>query len=110
MTKRSLDVLLQLVADSHRREVIQQLRSEANGKTMIDDLVDAMCDSGSGTDEQTIEREQLLIQLYHAHLPKLADHGIVEFEPGNRTVRYQPDEQVETVLDSLPVERPVAHP
>lgn len=110
MTKRSLDELLQLVADRDRRLTIQQLRRGASGITKIDDLVDAMLDRGSGTDEQTIEREQLVIQLYHAHLPKLADHGIVEFEPDNRTVRYQQDEQVETVLDSLPGELPVAHP
>lgn len=110
MTERSLDTLLQLVADRRRRQALQHLRQEANGKTTIDDLVDAMRDRDSGADGQTIDGEQHAIQLYHTHLPKLADYGVVDFDPENRAVRYQPDEQIETVLDSLPDELSLAHP
>jgi hypothetical protein len=35
----------------------------------------------------------------------LIDHGVVEFEHRSGAVRYHPDEQVETVLDSL-IEEP----
>lgn len=108
MTTRSLDTLLQLVADRHRRQAIQQLRKEANGETTFDDLVDRLLGDESLTDDHTTHREQLAIQLYHAHLPRLADHGVVEFDPENRAVRYQPDEQIERVLDSLPDELAVA--
>lgn len=69
-----------------------------------------MHNGGSVTDDQTTDREQLAIQLYHTHLPRLADHGVVEFDPENQAVRYQPDEQLETVLDSLPDELSLAHP
>lgn len=109
MTTRSLEALLGLVADRHRRRTIQQLRKEADGETTLDDLVDRLLGDASFTDENTIAREQLANQLYHAHLPKLADYGVVEFDPETRAVRYQPDEQIETVLDSLPDELSVAH-
>lgn len=110
MTTRSLDALLQLVADGHRRQAIQQLRQETDGEATIDELVDRLLGDESRSDDNTVDREQLAMQLYHAHLPKLADHGVVEFEPENRSVRYQPDEQIETVLDSLPDELSAAHP
>ena len=110
MTERSLDALLQLVADRRRRQAIHHLRHEANGKTTIDELVDRLHNGGPDADDQLTDREQLTIQLYHAHLPKLADHGVVEFEPENRAVRYQPDVQFETVLESLPDELPLARP
>lgn len=105
MTNHSLDACLQLVADRHRRRVIHQLRHEANGVTSVDDLVDQFYCSGSeATNGPLQDRGKLVIQLQHTHLPKLADHGIVEFEHRNGAIRYRPDEQVEKVLDSLPGE------
>ena len=111
MTNHGLDACLQLVADRHRRRVIHHLRREANGATTFDDLVEQMhrraSDSNDGPPQ---DREELSIQLHHNHLPKLADHGVVDFEHSTGVVRYHPDEQVETVLDSLPGERSLPNP
>lgn len=110
MTERSPDTLLQLLADRRRRQAIHHLRHEANGQTTIDGLVDRLHNGGPDVDDQPTDREQLAIQLYHTHLPKLADHGVVELEPKSGAIRYQPDEQFETVLDSLPGEPPLPSP
>lgn len=102
MTDHSLDACLQLVADRHRRRVIHHLRHEASGTATFEDLVDQVyrqdsgCESGSPRD-----RRELVIQLQHVHLPKLTQHGLVEFDRRSGTVRYLPDERVESVLDSL---------
>jgi hypothetical protein len=105
MTNRSLDACLRLIADRHRRRIIHHLRHEANGTTAFDDLVDRMHrrapDAKAGPPQ---DREALAIQLHHSHLPQLADHGVVEFDHRTGVVRYHPDEQIETVLDSLPEE------
>jgi len=45
-------------------------------------------------------RRELSIQLRHTHLPKLASHGVVDYNQEAETVSYQPDEQVEVVLDA----------
>jgi DNA-binding transcriptional ArsR family regulator len=108
MTTRSPDALLSLVADRHRRQALQQLRKDTDGETTIDDLIDRLLGDDSLANATTVDREQLAIELYHAHLPRLADHGVVEFDPESRAVRYQPDEQIETFLDSLPDELSVA--
>lgn len=110
MKERSLDTVLGLVADRDRRQAIQHLRHEADGDTSVDDLVDAVADGRSDGNDQTTHPERLAIQLYHTHLPKLAEYGVVEFDPGRRAVRYRADEQVERVLDSLSDELPLAHP
>jgi hypothetical protein len=86
------------------------LRQEANGVTTFDDLVDQVSSRVSESGSDTVQdRERLALQLQHTHLPKLADHGVVEFEQSSGVVRYNPDAQVETVLDSLPgeVSRPI---
>lgn len=62
------------------------------------------------TNDRTSDPGQLANQLYHPHLPKLADHVVVDFDLGDRTVRYQSDAQFETVLDTLPDEPSLAHP
>lgn len=108
VTERNLDTLLQLAADRRRRQVVHYLRHEPNAKTTIQDLVDRMQIDGSDGDDHSTDREQLAIQLYHNHLPKLAAHGVVAFEPENQAVRYQSDEEFERILDALPEELPLA--
>ena len=105
MTIHDLDRCLQLLADQHRRRIIYYLRHEATGPTTFDDLVEQISSRASDSKNGPPRgREELAIQLRHTHLPKLADHGVVEFEHTTGAVRYHPDEQVETVLDSLPGE------
>ncbi|GAB6861848.1 ArsR family transcriptional regulator [Haloplanus litoreus] len=107
----SLDACLELVSDRHRRRVVHHLRHEADGATTLEDLAEQLhsegCDGKSGS---LRDREQLAIQLHHTHLPKLAEYGVVEFELGSGAVRYQPNEQVETILDSLPTEASPPNP
>ncbi|MFB6201942.1 MAG: ArsR family transcriptional regulator [Halorhabdus sp.] len=105
MTNHGLDACLPLVADRHRRRVIQCLRHESTGTTTFEALVDQVHSLGSDSSNgPRRDREELAIQLRHTHLPKLADRGVVEFDHRTGVVRYHPDEQLETVLDSLPEE------
>ncbi|WP_049967545.1 DUF7344 domain-containing protein [Haloferax prahovense] len=111
MTTHSLDACLRLVAHGHRRRIIHHLRHEATGATTFDDLVDQMHRRASDTKNgPPQDRDALAIQLYHTHLPKLADYGVVKFEHRSGAVRYQPDEQVETVLDSLSSDQTLPNP
>ncbi|WP_336339662.1 DUF7344 domain-containing protein [Haloarcula brevis] len=111
MTTHSLDAWLQFVDDRHRRRIIHHLRHEATGTTTVDELVEQFHSSGSDSkDGPAQDREALAIQLHHVHLPKLAEHGVLEFEHRSGSVRYTPDEQLETVLDSLPEEVSLSTP
>ncbi|SDN20144.1 hypothetical protein SAMN04487949_3647 [Halogranum gelatinilyticum] len=102
MTTHSLDACLRLVADRHRRWIIHHLRHEATGTTTVDELVEQFHSSDFDSKNVPLQdRDAFAIQLHHIHLPKLAEHGVVEFEHRSGAVRYHPDEQVESVLDSL---------
>lgn len=105
MTDDRLDAYLRLVSDRDRRRVIRFLRHEADGRVAVDDLVDQLRGGGPVTtaDPRT-DRDPFPIELVHIHLPKLADQGVVDLDLQRGTVRYQPDERVEKVLDSLPEE------
>lgn len=105
MSPRDLDTLLQLVGDKRRRRTIRHLCEESEGLTTIDELLDAIRENGSGTND----RDQLAIQLHHVHLPKLSEHGVIDFDPESGTIRYRPDTEIETLLDSLAAEPSPTH-
>lgn len=105
MSSLSLDACLNLIADRDRRRLIQHLRQNGNEETAIDTLVDQLNGSAQApAEDRPPDRSQLTTQIHHIHLPKLAEYGVVEYEPERGTVRYSSNEQVEAVLDSLPEE------
>lgn len=105
METTHIDTYLKLFSDSQRRRIVQQLRDETAGETTVEDLADYLHERES--DPLTAarpDRDHLSLQLIHNHLPKLDQHGVVDYDRENKTVRYQPASQVETVLDTLPTE------
>jgi len=111
MSGKSLDACLALVADRRRRRLLEHLRHSGEGEMPVDDLVDRLHQAGpDGADARRMDRDRLAIQLNHCHLPKLADHGIVEHDRDRGTTEYRPDEQIEAVLDGLPEEPSLTDP
>jgi DNA-binding transcriptional ArsR family regulator len=111
MNGDSLDACLGLVADRHRRRLLEHIRHEGDGEVRIDHLVDHLSRAEpAAAGDRRPSRDQLAIQLNHVHLPKLADHGVVEHDRERGTIEYRPDEQLEAVLDGLPEELSFANP
>ena len=70
-----------LLGESRRRYLLYQLMGEAYGN--IDDLAlqIAAWERGTPTDAVSEEaQEKVCISLVHAHLPRLADHNVVEYD------------------------------
>lgn len=105
MSTTHLDTYLKLISDRQRRKIIRHLRDETAVTTTVADLLEQLHDGESAplTVERS-DRDQLSIQLIHNHLPKLDEHGIIHYDRENKAVRYQPDEEIETVLDALPTD------
>lgn len=101
MNGDSLDGCLELVADRHRRRIIQHLRNVTEREVLIDALVDCLHDGRPISAADRRARTQTAIQLHHDHLPTLEYHGVIEYEADREVVRYRSDEVVESILDSL---------
>lgn len=89
--------LYDALANARRRQALRVL-CESDAPLALADLareVAAREESGTEASDEAIERVQ--ISLYHVHLPKLEESGVVEFDPSQRTVSL-----AET---SLPIER-----
>lgn len=101
MTSDPLDSHLHLVADRDRRLVLECLCRDDDGQRTFEELVDHLHERDPESSDERRDREGVAIRLQHSLLPKLADHGVVEFDHRSGSVRYQPDESVEALLDMI---------
>lgn len=78
--------IFELLANSRRRLALQYLRSRV-GAVPLGDLADQIALwEGEHTQAQS---ERISICLVHLHLPKLADAGIVRYDPTQETVELE---------------------
>lgn len=89
----SMDQLLDTLASSYRRHVVRELAGDEE-PLAFDRLVERAVETTDG-----IERNDARIALYHVHLPKLVDSGVVTFDRDAETVASGP--QFPMVASSL---------
>ena len=98
----STKALFGLLSDSRRRDAVRYLVARQH-EVSLDEL-----SAGIATRENPPSRQRLArisIDLHHVHLPKLADVGIVHYDPESGTVEpLAPASQLEPLLDGLDVD------
>lgn len=85
-TDTSLDTLLQTLCHSYRRRILRAVADQAPRKE--EELISEAFDFDV-LDEA--EAERMRIELYHTHLPKLAEGGYVDWSPESETIRRGPN-------------------
>lgn len=75
------------LSDANRREILRYMASSGD-KTQIGSIVDhLLSDAETVTEEQ---RQRVLAQLHHVHLPKFADADILRWDRDAGTVSLRP--------------------
>jgi len=70
--------LFDLLADGRRRAVLRYVL-ERSDEVRLEELSEEVANGETGSTGEL--PEQLSIELHHAHLPKLADAGLVRYDP-----------------------------
>lgn len=96
----SVDDVLGVLAHPMRREVIRFCTERQVDQTDLDAIVDYL-DGETGWADEAVDRDQLKLRLHHLHLPKLADGGLLEFDPRSGQIRYRSHDMVESWLDRI---------
>ena len=84
-----LDELFRILSNRRRRRVLYSLVDSEESVIECSQLVDRLADgpatvgAGGDSSEAAVARD-----LYHVHLPRLEDAGIVEYDRRQGTVRY----------------------
>lgn len=108
MAHSRVDERLALVADEHRRVVLEYLRHGRRRHASVDELAERLrTHQDSGEERRSVGAGRPRVDLVHVTLPRLEANGVVDWDRRHDEVRYRADEVVETVLDALS-EEPVA--
>lgn len=103
MAPSIVDEHLQLLANAHRRRVLEYLRRGRRQVATIDELAEHLRthrELASGADVRG--RDRVEIALVHLYLPQLEEEGIVDWDRRHDEVRYREPAVVDRVLDALP--------
>ena len=88
--RTQLDTILEAVSHQRRRNVLYYLYDHTTAATRSLARELTAWEAGVPVDEVSAEdREHMLIDLHHTHLPKLADAGIIEYDPRSGAIRYR---------------------
>ena len=87
----SSDTILSAVANDHRRAILDTLENASGKKLSYDVLVDRVADRvrDECTNRDSNEhRQRVRIALHHAHLPKLAEARMIDYEDETGHVEF----------------------
>ena len=101
--KTGFDETLSLLSHHRRRDVLYYLREHgvATDETLATEIAATELDC-EPEDVTAADREPILIDLRHHHLPKLDDGPLLEFDRRSGAVRWaSPSDPVRSLLDYL---------
>ncbi|GAA0259012.1 hypothetical protein GCM10009000_089910 [Halobacterium noricense] len=75
--------------------ILEHLQKTERGTATLSELTTSIQTQGDEIESAQQGRSVLL----HQHLPKLADHGLIDYDHRSETVRYRDDSQIERLLE-----------
>jgi hypothetical protein len=99
----SRDELFRALAHARRRRVLAYLRAERR-TVPVEQVVDHLAQAGP---DALVSRREIETSLYHVHLPKLIDVGLVAWDDPDRQAAISPTTvavELPTTLEWVPVD------
>ena len=82
----SLDVMFDALRDPYRRRILLAV-SDHNPR----DINEFTQDEFASVDADEADPEQVELELFHSHLPKLDEKGYIDWSPETQTIRRGPN-------------------
>lgn len=97
----SVDAILELLAAAQRRDMLRYLRDQSDHTATVDELIAHVVGCETRRTGNRPGRDQIEMAFHHIHLSKLADAGVIEYDPRSQGLRYWPNDQLEDLLDYI---------
>jgi hypothetical protein len=98
--RTAVDTLLSALSHRRRRDILYALSEDPIAD--VESLATIIAAREANRSREQIsadERESVLIDLYHNHLPKLADRRLIEYDDRSGAVRWTaPSDELESLL------------
>lgn len=97
----SLDACLELLADRQRRLILGFFLDSGREHAPVDEIVsEIITDEARATGERP-GHDSIALTLFHVHLPKFADAGVLEYDTRHLEIRYHGDPRIEEVYAKI---------
>lgn len=96
----TFDALLALLIEARRRYVLSYLTDRPDDPVDVDDLEAAILAQEQPRPGRVSHRDRVRIDLHHVHLPKLADAGVIEYDPVDSSVQYTGPDELADLLEA----------
>lgn len=83
-----------------RREIVQYLAGGTEQEVDLDELVNYLSGKNLHT-SQLSSGDRIALRLHHVHLPKLAETGVIDYDPNERRVSFHGETSLDRCLDLL---------
>ena len=100
----SLDEVFTILSNSRRRHVVDLL-AESGGETAFRALTDGVASREADGPVGYDQRKRVYVSLRQSHLPRLADAGVIEYDPDRGTI--EATELLDTVRRPLEAVTPM---
>lgn len=97
-----LDTIFELLANQRRRLTLYTLSDATNGVTTLHSLIEDVTALTAAINETAFTKDQyraVARDLYHWHLPVLADVGLIDCDARHEVIRYLDAPTLETWID-----------
>lgn len=97
----SLDACLEVLANHQRRTIIRYFHDSESDHAPVDELIAEIIDSETTATGKRPGHDSVASTLFHVHLPKLADIGIIDYDTRNMDVIYHGNEQIDEIYAAI---------
>jgi hypothetical protein len=96
---------LNLLANADRQHIVEELL-ENDGRSNVGVLSQQLA-ARQRNDADELKQEQAKLELHHNHLPRLADHGVIEYDHRTGDVVLREVSELEPYLNDVTRKRTV---
>jgi len=97
----SLDACLELLANRQRRRILEVFDDGDLDHASIDELIAEIIEAEIGATGERPGHDTVASTLFHVHLPKFAEAGVLEYDSRNLEVRYRGDPKIEELFETI---------
>jgi hypothetical protein len=94
--------VFELLQNQRRRRVLRYLTTETDGRATLSDLAEHVAGLENDVPPDRVtstQRKRVYVGLYQAHLPKLDDYGVVDFDKHRGTVDLRDTTDLDPCLE-----------
>jgi hypothetical protein len=97
------DTVVAALANHRRRAILTYLQQSQSGTATVEELASFIAEHEDEQSRTTLDtdRQNIMMSLHHTHLPKLADAGLITYEPDRGRISDQSDSWVADLLATI---------